>query len=216
MKERAPIRHTLAGGSRGEPREEHALDPARERFDVLFRANAGRVYAYARRRSSHDEAQEVVAETFLVAWRRLDDVPREPLPWLLGVARKVLANRRRAAGRRFDLRVTLAPMSSPGPDPSDEVQTKLDVLAAIDRLPTAEREALTLSAWDGLSAAEGAAVIGCTRATFTVRLHRARRRLMKELAGSEHFSGGSTTSDGPDNGTPAAGNPRANEEAETR
>src|SRR5437764_1646715 len=65
----------------------------------IFQAYAGRVYGYARRRAPAEDAQEVVAETFLVTWRRLDDVPAEPLPWLLNVARKVLANRRRASRR---------------------------------------------------------------------------------------------------------------------
>ena len=66
-----------------------------ERFEQMFDSHAARVYAYAARRSSPDVANEVVGETFLVAWRRLDDVPPDPLPWLLNVARKVLANVRR-------------------------------------------------------------------------------------------------------------------------
>jgi RNA polymerase sigma-70 factor (ECF subfamily) len=148
-----------------------------------------------------------VAETFLVAWRRLDGVPDEPLPWLLGVARKVLANRWRAAGRRLNLQITLVPTSTTGSEPGEEVPTRLDVLGAIDRLPPADREALTLSAWDGLSAAEASDVLGCTRATFAVRLHRARRRLMKELAGSEHSSSGSHERNDDE---------RSNEEAEAR
>jgi len=179
--------------ARGEPREESLLHPTRsDRFEALFRDHAGRVYAYARRRTAPDEAEDIVAETFLVAWRRLDDVPTESLPWLLGVAHKVLANRWRATGRRLEFQRTLARTSSSRPDPADEVQTKLDVLAAIDRLPMAEREALTLSAWEGLTAAEASTVLGCTRATFAVRLHRARRRLMKELAAGEHFRAGGT------------------------
>jgi len=72
------------------------LENRRERFDLLYHAYSGRVLGYAIHRGmSIDEAEDVVAETFLVCWRRLDDMPREPLPWLLGVARKTLANRRR-------------------------------------------------------------------------------------------------------------------------
>src|SRR5947209_1710216 len=69
------------------------------KLTAIFQACAGRVYAYARRRGTAEDAQEVVAETFLVAWRRLDHVPADPLPWLLNVARKVLANRRRSSRR---------------------------------------------------------------------------------------------------------------------
>jgi RNA polymerase sigma-70 factor, ECF subfamily len=165
-----------------------------------------------RRRTVPDEAEDVVAETFLVAWRRVDDVPVEPLPWLLGVARKILANRRRATGRRLEFQDTLARTSSSGPDPADEVQTKLDVLAAIGRLPVAEREALTLSAWDGLTAAEASTVLGCTRATFAVRLHRARRRLMKELARAEHSLNGSAAHGGQSGIAVAGRGDRVNEQ----
>jgi DNA-directed RNA polymerase specialized sigma24 family protein len=68
-----------------------------ERFEGLFRQNYAAVRAYALRRAPHDVAQDVAAETFLVAWRRLDDVPDDALPWLYGVARRVLANQRRSA-----------------------------------------------------------------------------------------------------------------------
>ena len=72
---------------------------APSRFEALFRAHAGAVRTYVRRRSDAEGADDVVAEVFLVAWRRLGDVPEDPLPWLLGVARRVLANRRRRASR---------------------------------------------------------------------------------------------------------------------
>jgi RNA polymerase sigma-70 factor, ECF subfamily len=69
------------------------------RFEALFRENADTVLAYATRRSDPDTAQEIVADTFAVAWRRLDVVPDPALPWLLGVARNVLANERRSRRR---------------------------------------------------------------------------------------------------------------------
>jgi RNA polymerase sigma-70 factor, ECF subfamily len=82
--------------------------PREHRFELLFRANYPAVRAYALRRSSGDSAQDVVAETFLVAWRRLDDVPADALPWLYGVARRVLANQRRTMRRSEALGERLA------------------------------------------------------------------------------------------------------------
>ena len=73
------------------------------RFEAVFTAHSGVIYAYARRRVTKEEAEDVVSEAFLVAWRRLDDLPAEPVPWLIGVARNVLANRRRADNRRAAL-----------------------------------------------------------------------------------------------------------------
>src|SRR5205809_2076805 len=118
----------------------------------MFDRHAGRVYAYAVRRSTPDIANEVVGETFLIAWRKLDVVPAEPLPWLLNVAGKVLANRRRSARRRetftADLARTMRGQATA--DPTDAVPTRLAIEQALHRLPPAEREALTLVAWDGL------------------------------------------------------------------
>jgi len=149
----------------------------------MFDRHAKRVYAYAARRSTPDVANEVVAETFLIAWRKLDGVPTEPLPWLLNVAGKALANRRRSSQRRDAFTAGLAGTlrALPPLDPTDAVPTRMAIKEALDRLPPAEREALTLVAWDGLDVGSGAAAAGCSRATFSVRLHRARRRMMKEL-----------------------------------
>jgi RNA polymerase sigma-70 factor, ECF subfamily len=79
----------------------------RARMDALFTSHAADVFAFALRRSSPQAAQDTVSETFLVAWRRLDSVPDTPKPWLLGVARRVLANQRRTDGRQIALRTRL-------------------------------------------------------------------------------------------------------------
>jgi RNA polymerase sigma-70 factor, ECF subfamily len=154
-----------------------AAELARRRFDELFSTHYRVVAAYARRRTSAEAADDVVAETFLVAWRRLDDVPAEAAPWLLAVARRVLANHRRGERRRLALVDRLA-------QPSDDAAPADDspVLRALSRLSEADRELLVLLAWDELSLADAAEVLGCSYAAVKVRLHRARRRLRRELA----------------------------------
>ena len=119
----------------------------------------------------------MVAETFLVAWRRLDEVPEEAKPWLLGVARRVLANQRRAAGRRHALTERVAGVPSNEQEPS----RRPAVLEALARLSETDREIVLLVAWDGLSIQEAATALRCTRTAAKVRLHRARRRFRAEL-----------------------------------
>jgi RNA polymerase sigma factor (sigma-70 family) len=165
-------------------------------FRDLFERHAGSVFGYAARRSSPQEAQDVVAETFLVAWRRIDDVPDDALPWLFGVARRVLANARRGSDRRSSLRTRLRLEVRPSAqgDPADDVAAKATVLAALQRLSPIEHEAVTLVAWEGLDVTRAARAAGCTKATFSVRLHRARRHLMKELHAAGHQESGESTS----------------------
>ncbi len=147
-------------------------DRRRERFDELYRELAPRVAGYCRRRTDPEEAREVLAETFVIAWRKLESVPRDaPLPWLLATARRVLANRRR--GRR----VTTPLPESRVPDHADDVVGMLDLKRAFARLSSEDRDTVALIAWDGLTVAEAAVVAGCTAGTFSVRLHRARKRL---------------------------------------
>jgi RNA polymerase sigma-70 factor, ECF subfamily len=137
------------------------------------------VLGYALRRTDPEEARDVVAETFTVAWRRLEEVPagEGALPWLLSTARKQLANRRRAADTRA--RIGDGPVATPviSRDPADRVAARSALAEAFDRLGVADREALALIAWDGLHPREAATVVGCSAATFAVRAHRARRRL---------------------------------------
>jgi RNA polymerase sigma-70 factor (ECF subfamily) len=168
--------------------EAKPVEPTRdERFECLFRENYAAVRGYALRRAPRDIAQDVVAETFLVAWRRLDDVPADALPWLYGVARRVLSNQRRSASRRAALEEQLAAATRPAAfvDPAESVDDAELVRAALARLSDREREALMLVAWHGLSGARAARVAGCSRTAFVVRLHRARARLRRELRSLE-------------------------------
>ncbi len=147
-------------------------------FDTCFRGYAGRVHAFALRRADAEMAQEVTAETFLIAWRRRAEMPDQPLPWLYGIARGVLANERRASRRRGALRARIA--AQPPPVDSDGLEGR-HVLEALAGLREADREALLLIAWEGLSAREAASVLGCSAAAFAVRAHRARRRLARQI-----------------------------------
>lgn len=152
----------------------------------MYRAHAGSVRTYVRRRSDAQTADDVVADVFVVAWRRLDDVPEDPLPWLLGVARRVLANRRRSAARdvalnrRIVFEQTGASSSGLGrAEPGDVV------LRALGALREPDREALLLVGWEGLEPAQAARVLGLRANTFSARLSRARRRFAHALA-AEH------------------------------
>jgi len=156
---------------------------SRERFEALYRAHAGAVLAYACRRTDRATADDVVAEVFLTAWRRLADVPRDPLPWLLGIARRVLANRRRGAARAAALQDRLAALT-PTQTGDDRGGASLDetLESALRALSERDREILLLVAWDGLEPARAARALGIRPGSFAVRLHRARRRLAKRLA----------------------------------
>jgi RNA polymerase sigma-70 factor (ECF subfamily) len=156
---------------------------AQARFDALYREHAGDVRRYVRRRWDAQSADDVVADVFVVAWRRLDDVPADPLPWLLGVARRILANRRRGDARDHALRhrirseqvsaVTLAGADAPS--------ARAEVWVALSSLSERDREALLLVAWEGLSTARAARVLGVRANTFAARLYRARRRFAHAL-----------------------------------
>lgn len=165
------------GQNAASPALREADGARRERFEQVFDAHYRAVSAYALRRASPAEAEDAVAETFLVAWRRLDDVPEDAKPWLLGVTRRVLANQRRAAGRRDALTQRVAHER----DGEPELPRRSPILHALQRLSEGDREVLLLFAWDGLSAQEAAATLGCSRTAVKVRLHRARRRLRAEL-----------------------------------
>jgi RNA polymerase sigma factor (sigma-70 family) len=160
----------------------YAVDDRRSRFEDLYRAHADAVLRYALRRTHPDAAADVLAETFLVAWRRLERVPAEPKPWLLAVARRVLANQRRGEARRESLVNRIA---SEPPERGAGAPETGDVADAITRLPARDREALVLVYWDGLESGEAAQVLGCSARAFRSRLHRARRRLARLLEADE-------------------------------
>jgi len=152
-----------------------------------WRAYAHRVQAYALRHVDPHAAQEVVSETFLVAWRRCGDVPDDVLPWLLTVARNVIRHQHRTAGRSQALEQRLGNVARQqavaGVDVA--VTEREHVLLALAQLSEKHREALLLVAWDGLSRTQAAAAAGCRVATFDVRLSRARKQLARLLDGPD-------------------------------
>lgn len=169
-------------------REEPGGEDAEARFARLYAGNGRHVMAYALRRAERPEdAADVVAETFLVAWRRLDDLPpaEEVRPWLYGVARRVLANQRRGEQRRGRLserlRTDLSTLISTETAPEAETA----VMRTLGRMDPRDREVLLLVGWEGLSPSEIAALLGISRAAARNRLHRARARFRKELEATE-------------------------------
>jgi RNA polymerase sigma-70 factor (ECF subfamily) len=151
---------------------------ASRRFTAIYDAHHAQVYGYAVSRAGRQLADDIVADTFLVAWRRLGSVPAAPLPWLLGVARNVVRERYRDEVRQASVAAELrAWVADAEADVADGVTDRAAMLAALARLSEGDRELLTLVAWHGLSNTEAARVVGCSPATFLVRLHRARKRL---------------------------------------
>lgn len=157
---------------------------SRIRFEALFREHAGAVRAYAARRAAPHDADDVVAEVFLIAWRRLEDLPEHPLPWLLGTARRVLANKRRGDLRRTAMHDRLVADASRA-DTGSLAARDGAVAAALAGLDESDREILLLTAWEGLAHADVAQVLDIRPGTVAVRLHRARRRFARLLAQAE-------------------------------
>ena len=158
-------------------------------FDALFEAHHRDVLRYVLRRAPMASAEDVLAETFLVAWRRSEQIPADPLPWLLGVARRVVANQRRADLRRDALlgRLRATWSGEVGVwQPPGTVDAEL--AGALGSLPAREREALLLLAWEGLDIGQAAIAAGCSTATFRVRLHRARKHVAQKLASPDRDS----------------------------
>ena len=169
------------------------------RFGQLFDQTRRDLLAYALRRTdSAEDAADVVAETYLIAWRKLDSVPEggEARLWLFGVARNVIL---RGASRELALQAVIDRLAcvlrdaGPTVDPADDERTAA-LRVAIMALPERQREVLLLTAWEGLTPREVAAVTGVPVNLVRVRLHRARSRLKRELAAREPTARGRTPS----------------------
>jgi RNA polymerase sigma-70 factor (ECF subfamily) len=172
-----------------------------DEFAAVYARNYQSLLGYALRRChSPDDAADVVADTFTIAWRRAGDLPagEEARLWLYGVARRVLANHLRGERRRSIktamLREELATAAPAAPAPLEGTA----VAQVFRELPDGDRELLALVAWEGLGNAEIATVLGCSRNAVSIRLHRARKRFARALlaAGIDQTQGVRATSCG--------------------
>jgi RNA polymerase sigma factor (sigma-70 family) len=175
-----------------------SADPATERFTVLYRQHHAQVRHFAQRRVGSAWADEVVAETFLVAWRRLGDVPDLAIAWLYRVALYEIANLRRRQAKSALVSDALRDTnphwaSADDGDPSDLLGA---VARAFETLKPRDQEILRLAAWEQLSTAAGAAVLGCSISAYRMRLHRARSRLAAKAEARHHL--GPLRRDGPE------------------
>jgi RNA polymerase sigma-70 factor, ECF subfamily len=165
------------------------LGPDREaRFRALYADAYADVLRFAQRRVDRSHAEDVTADAFLVAWRRLDDAPKQPddvRAWLFGIARHCLLNTVRGQGRRDALAVRVAETALPaGPAPgleADLVAQRIDLATAWRRLSETDQEALSLAVFEDLTSPQAARVLGITPASYRLRLLRARRALRRRL-----------------------------------
>lgn len=154
----------------------------REAFETLYRTHHGAVERYVRRRCRADQAGDVVAETFTIAWRKLEDALRGGLPWLYRTAYLALRNHQRAELRQNDTATLLAGLAESGAsDPHEAHAARCQLVTAMRTLSVRDRELLFLTYWEQLSLRQAATIIGCSAATAGVRVHRARRRLNHAL-----------------------------------
>lgn len=156
-----------------------------------FEAVASEVYEplqrYLRRRARPDDAADALADTLLVVWRRLDEVPDQPVPWCIGVARRCLANQRRGDARRLRLveRTATQPSITSSGDPQEWVdRSEPELTAALATLSDSELEIVRLWAWERLEPREIALVLDLTANAVSVALSRAKRKLDHQLRAS--------------------------------
>ena len=150
-------------------------------FAGMYRETYPHVLAYLRRRVD-DDAEDLASEVYAVAWRSWGRVPAEEMrPWLFGVARNILANGHRATVRRRRLELRVSGERAPVADDGALADMSIDLRRAWALLDDTDRDVLSLVSWDGLTSAEPARVLGCSRAAFSMRLTRARRRLRRSL-----------------------------------
>lgn len=157
------------------------VDRRRARFETLAPEVIDAVRRFLARRTDPATADDVLSETLLICWRRLDEMPAEHLPWAYGVARNCLANAERARRRQFRLSSRIARLDPPpvvvdGPSPADD-----DLARAMTGLTVQDAEILRLWAWEDLPPAQIATVLGITANAASIRLHRAKQKLRDAL-----------------------------------
>jgi RNA polymerase sigma-70 factor (ECF subfamily) len=159
---------------------EESATERRARFEALAPGLIDPLRRFLARRTDAATADDVLAETLLVCWRRLDDAPADPLPWAYGVARFCLSNAQRGVRRQERLAAKIAVVDPPVdrvPEPADEPE----LAEAMEALRPEDSELLRLWAWEQLTASEIAEVLDITPNAASIRLHRARARLRELL-----------------------------------
>ncbi len=162
-----------------------STDPSTSEADFRdwYERTSRRLYAYVRRYCAEDDCDDVIAEVYLAAWRHFDELPTDAMPWLIGTARKVMANSWRARGRRQRLAVELANLDRMATtDCAGQAVERTDLLRALARLNADDQEILLLAGWDGLTSAGIATALGCSPVAARARLSRARSRLAGALS----------------------------------
>ncbi len=158
------------------------------RFRMLFEAGRSRLGSYTlRRTASPEDAADILAETFLIAWRRLEDVPEGEagVLWLYATARHLLANQRRGQQRERLLVERLASELGKAVAQTDPIDhSSLDAARVLASLSAEDREILMLAGWEGLDSREIGAVLGCSAVAARIRLHRARGRMTAAASAS--------------------------------
>jgi RNA polymerase sigma-70 factor (ECF subfamily) len=164
-------------------------DTRRARFEALAPGLIEPLRRFLARRTDAATAEDALADTLLVCWRRVDELPEDPLPWAYGVARNALANAERGRRRQQRVAARIAssdppPLTTPGPEAGDD-----RVTTALAALPAADQELLRLWAWEQLGPAEIATVLDVTPNAVSIRLHRARQKLKEQLRKIEAGAG---------------------------
>lgn len=161
------------------------MDDPETRFTTLYDTYYRRVLGYALIHAERGAAEDIASETFLIAWRRFEHVPEQPLPWLLTVARNLVHKQYDKRRRRRALTDRIAALTTAEDllawDIAEHVVERDAALAAIGTLSERDLEILALVTWHGLDPRAAAKVVGCSAAAFFVRLHRARKRLVSAL-----------------------------------
>jgi RNA polymerase sigma-70 factor (ECF subfamily) len=155
-----------------------------EHFNLIYKDHYANVAAYAiRRTKTREDAADVIAETFTVAWRHVGSIPHgdAELLWLYGVARRVLANQRRSSLRQARLIEKIALDLPASPIDREPSSSESVVRSVLRRLSSGDQELLALTHWEDLSPKEISVVLGITSGAARVRLLRARRRFKEEL-----------------------------------
>jgi RNA polymerase sigma factor (sigma-70 family) len=175
----------------------------RVRFEALAHAVTVPLHRYLLRRADADAVDDILAETLLVLWRRIEDVPGlsagpvvDPdavLPWCYGVARGCLANARRAERRRLSL---VERLNRTAQRPQMVAADHTDLQAALERLSELDREVVLLWAWEGLTPGQIAQVSGLTANAVSIRLHRAKKKLAVMLGRKDGIAAGHETGEG--------------------